>query len=131
MRFRFNKTYALLFAVLVIAEILIVLYGSGDLRNYAGDILVMGLIYCFLLAFMDLNRKKTIIWIGVFALVIEVLQLIPLVGELGLQNNRLATTILGTQFDFNDLWAYVAGCGLIYLLEFYDEKPSGRKRKLF
>jgi hypothetical protein len=132
MKFRFHKIYALLFVVLLIIEILIVLYAKDEmLRGFVGDILVVGLIYCFILMLFDINKKKTIIGIGVFALLVEISQAFHLVEKLGFQDNKIISTIMGTNFDFNDIWAYAAGCALIWILEFYDEKPTKRRRKLF
>lgn len=132
MKFRFHKTYALLFVILLVTEILIAVYAEDKmLRGFAGDVLVIGLIYCFILMLFEVNKKQTIIGIGVFALLVEISQAFHLVEKLGFQNNKFFTTILGTHFDFNDIWAYVAGCALIWMLEFYDEKPTKRRRKLF
>lgn len=132
MKFRFHKTYALLFVLLLMVEILIALYAQDKmLRGFVGDVLVVGLIYCFILMLFDANKKKTIIGVGIFALLVEISQAFHVVEKLGFQDNKLMYTILGTHFDINDIWAYMGGCALIWILEFYDEKPTKRRRKLF
>ena len=101
------------------------------LRGFVGDVLVIGLIYCFILMLFEINKKKTIIGIGVFALLVEFSQAIHLVEKLGFEDNKFISTVLGNHFDLNDIWAYVAGGALIWILEFYDEKPTKRRRNFF
>lgn len=130
MKFRFDKKYFLYFVGLLIVEILIALFIENPMiRGSVGDILVVILLYCFLQAFFDWNKKKTIIGIGIFAILIEITQAFDMVGKLGLENNKFFSTILGTTFDLNDIWAYVAGCSVVYLLEFYDDNEKPRKKK--
>lgn len=132
MKFRFDKKYALFFISLLVIEAVIALFVKNEaMRGTVGDVLVVILIYCFIQAFFNLNRKRTIIGVGIFALLVEISQAFHLVEKLSLQDNKFAATVIGTSFDVNDIWAYVAGCGLVYILEFYDEKPNKRKRKLF
>ena len=130
--FRFDKKYAIYSAILLAIEICIALFVKNEtIRGSIGDVLVVILIYCFIQAFFNSDKKKTIIGVGIFAVLIEISQAFDLIEKLNLQNNKFASTIIGTSFDVNDIWAYVAGCGIVYLLEFYDEKPTGRNRKLF
>lgn len=132
MKFRFHKTYGLIFAALLAVEILIAIFVENEtIRGSFGDVLVVALIYCFIQTFLNLNRLKTIVGVGVFAILIEVLQAFNFVERLNLQDNKLASTVLGTTFDMNDIWAYVAGCALIYMLEFSNENPRPKRRKLF
>jgi hypothetical protein len=130
MKFRFDKKYFLYFLGLLLVEILITLFVEHPMiRGSVGDILVVILIYCFIQAFFDWNKKKTIIGVGIFALVVEITQAFDMVGKLGVENNKFFSTILGTTFDINDIWAYVAGCSVVYLLEFYDDNEKPRKKK--
>lgn len=130
MKFRFDKKYVLLFSALLIVEILIALFvESKIIRGSVGDVLVVILIYCFIQTFFAWDKKKTIIGVGVFAILVEILQAFNLVEKLGLQNNKFASTIIGTTFDMNDVWAYVAGCALVYMLEFYDDNSRPKKKK--
>ena len=130
MKFRFDKKYFLYFVGLLIVEILIALFIENPMiRGSVGDILVVILLYCFIQAFFNWDKKKTIIGIGIFAILVEITQAFDIVGKLGLENNKFFSTILGTTFDLNDIWAYVAGCSVIYLLEFYDDNEKPRKKK--
>jgi len=130
--FRFDRKYALYFMGLLIVEILIALFVKNEaVRGTVGDVLVVILIYCFIQAFFNFDKKKTIIGVGIFAFLVETSQAFHLIEKLNLQDNQFAAAVMGTSFDVNDIWAYVAGCGLVYILEFYDEKPNRRRRKLF
>jgi len=130
MKFRFDKKYAFYFAVLLIAEILIALFVENpNLRGSIGDVLVVILIYCFIQTFLELNKKKTIIGVGIFSVLMEISQAFDLVERLNLTENTLFATILGTTFDLNDIWAYLAGCSIIWMLEFYDDDSRPKKKK--
>lgn len=128
--FRFDKKYALYFLGLLIVEILIALFIKNEIiRGAIGDVLVVILIYCFIQTFLKVDKKKTIIGVGIFAILIEVAQAFKLVEKLNLQDNKFFSTVIGTTFDLNDIWAYVAGCALVWMLEFYDDGSRPKKKK--
>ncbi|MBA5629112.1 ribosomal maturation YjgA family protein [Moheibacter lacus] len=128
--FRFDKKYALYFLGLLIVEILIALFIKNEIiRGAIGDVLVVILIYCFIQTFFAVDKKKTIIGVGIFALLVEVAQAFKIIEKLNLQDNKFFSTVIGTTFDLNDIWAYVAGCALVWMLEFYDDDSRPKKRK--
>lgn len=130
MKFRFDKKYFLYFLGLLIVEILIALFVENPMiRGSVGDVLVVILIYCFIQAFFQINKKKTIIGVGIFALLVEISQAFHLVEKLNLQDNKFFSTVLGTTFDLNDIWAYLAGCAVVWMLEFYDDDSRPKKKK--
>ena len=130
MKFRFDKKYFLYFLGLLIVEILIALFVENPMiRGSVGDVLVVILIYCFIQAFFQINKKKTIIGVGIFALLVEISQAFHLVEKLNLQDNKFFATVLGTTFDLNDIWAYLAGCAVVWMLEFYDDDSRPKKKK--
>lgn len=130
MKFRFDKKYFLYFLGLLIVEILIALFVENPMiRGSVGDVLVVILIYCFIQAFFQINKKKTIIGVGLFALLVEISQAFQLVEKLNLQDSKFFATVLGTTFDLNDIWAYLAGCALVWILEFYDDESRPKKKK--
>ncbi len=132
MNFRFDKKYGFLFLTILIVEILIALFVKNPIiRGNMGDVLVIILIYCFIQTFFNFNKKKTIIGVGIFAFLVEISQAFNLIERLSLQDNKIASTLIGSTFDFNDIWAYVAGCALVYMLEFSNENIRPKKRKLF
>ncbi len=130
MKFHFDKKYFLYFLGLLLVEILIALFVKNPtIRGAIGDVLVVILIYCFIQAFIVVDKKKTIIGVGIFAILVEISQAFKLVEKLNLQDNKIISTILGTTFDLNDIWAYVAGCALVWMLEFYDDDSRPKKKK--
>ncbi len=130
MKFRFDKKYGLYFLGLLLVEILIALFVENPIiRGSVGDVLVVILIYCFIQTFLQIDKKKTIIGVGIFAVLVEVSQAFKLVEKLNLQDNKFFSTVLGTTFDLNDLWAYVAGCAVVWMLEFYDDDSRPKKKK--
>lgn len=130
MKFRFDKKYFLYFLGLLIVEILIALFVENPMiRGSVGDVLVVILIYCFIQAFFQINKKKTIIGVGIFALLVEISQAFHLVEKLNLQDSKFFSTVLGTTFDLNDIWAYLAGCAVVWMLEFYDDDSRPKKKK--
>ena len=130
MKFRFDKKYFLYFLGLLIVEILIALFVENPtIRGAIGDVLVVILIYCFIQAFFQINKKKTIIGVGIFALLVEISQAFQVVEKLNLQNSKFFATVLGTTFDLNDVWAYLAGCAVVWMLEFYDDESRPKKKK--
>lgn len=130
--FRFDKKYGLIFLAILIVEIIIALFVNNPIiRGSVGDVLVVILIYCFIQTFFNLDKAKTIIGVGIFAILIEISQAFNFVEKLGLQDNQFASTVIGNTFDMNDIWSYVAGCALVYMLEFSNENTRPKKRKLF
>ena len=111
-----NNKLRMIFAaaavILLASEIYIGIYVRDDfVRPYLGDTLVVILIYC--LARIVIPRKYSRFcllsgMIFVFAVVVELSQIIPLCDLLGIEN-RLIRTLMGTSFAFGDLIAYLVG----------------------
>src|SRR5690606_41281770 len=100
MKFRFDKKYFLYFLGLLIVEILIALFIQNEtIRGAIGDVLVVILIYCFLQAIFQMDKKKTIIGVGIFALLVEISQAFKLVENLNLRDSKFFSTVLGTTFE--------------------------------
>src|SRR5690606_32200671 len=132
MKFQFDKKYFLLFLVILVAEIIfLVLVTNPVIVRTAGNLLGVILIYCFLQTFFNFNKAKTIIMIGVLALLVEFSQAFHVFEKWGIQDNTFLAAIPGNTFDVNDIWAYVAGCAMIYMLEFSNDNKRPKKRKLF
>ena len=117
-KLRFNKNYFLLLLLLLIIEILIALFVNDSfVRPYIGDLLVVILIYCFIKSFFPTQVMKTAIAVLLFACTIETLQYFNLVQKLGLQDSKAARIIIGSAFEWKDMLAYVAGIGLVLMIE--------------
>jgi hypothetical protein len=120
MRVTFNKKYIYPAILLFLIEVLIALFVRDKfIRPYFGDVLVVIMLYCFVKSFFDVPVLKVAIGVLVFAFIIELLQYLNIIGKLGLQNSRLANTLIGNYFAWKDILAYVAGFLVVLLVEIF------------
>ena len=113
-----NKGYFLLTILLFSVEVLIALFVDDALvRPFAGDCLVVVLIYCFLRIFLNFADWKIALAVLFFACLIEILQFFDFVKIIGFENNRVISVILGRTFELLDFAAYLAGFLLILFFE--------------
>lgn len=123
--FRFNLRYFLLTILLFVVEVLIALFLNDPIiRPYGGDVIVVMLVYCFVKSFVDFPVLPTTVGVLLFAFGIEVLQYLRFVELVGLQDNKLATTLIGHSFSWVDMLCYVIGAGLIILFEWREIRLS-------
>ena len=116
--FTFRKNYFFFFILLFVVEVLIAVYVHDNfVRPYIGDVLVVVLLYCFLKAFVKVPVMPAAIVVLIFSFVIETLQYFNIVDRLGLGHSKLARTVIGTSFAWEDIWAYIAGFILILIAE--------------
>lgn len=87
------------------------------IRPYGGDLLVVIFLYCLLKSFFKIPVKSAILGVLVFAFVIEGLQPLSLVEGLGMEENAIASAMLGNHFDWLDLLLYTLGAGIVLLVE--------------
>ncbi|WP_348825675.1 DUF2809 domain-containing protein [Flavobacterium aestuarii] len=114
----FNKKYFFLSIILLIIEVLIALFVHDKLiRPYLGDVLVVILIYCFIKSFLELPVLPAAIFVLLFSFGIEFLQYLNIVEKLGLQNSKIARTVIGTSFAWIDLVCYIAGIIIVLFTE--------------
>ncbi len=114
----FNKHYFLLTIIFLAIEIGIALYlHDAIIRPYVGDVLVVILIYCFVKSFLNVSVSKAAIGVLLFAFLIETLQYVAIVEKLRLQDNRLARTVIGTSFSWEDILAYIFGIASVVGVE--------------
>lgn len=115
--------FAVLFAFLLVTEILIGAYATGWVRYYLGDVLVVILLYALA---RTVSPEKTAKWyvlptgILIFAFIVEFLQLWGFCDRFGI-TNRLLRIIIGTGFSVVDLLCYAAGILPCYFGEWLDE----------
>jgi len=116
--FTFRKNYFFFFILLLVVEVLIAVYVHDNfVRPYIGDVLVVALLYCFLKAFVKVPVIPAAIVVLIFSFVIETLQYFNIVDRLGLEHSKLARTVIGTYFAWEDIWSYIAGFIVILLAE--------------
>ncbi len=115
---KFNPIYFSFTIVLLAVEILIAVYVQDHfIRPYAGDVLVVILIYCFLKAFLDMPWLRTALAALLFSYTIEALQYFNIVTRLGLEDSKYAAIIIGTSFAWEDIISYTAGMVLVIFFE--------------
>lgn len=116
--FRFRKTYFLLAVLLFITEVLIALFlNDRFIRPYAGDFLVVILLYCFLRSVLNVRRLTLAVAVLLFACAVETAQYFHLVYRLGMENNRIVRTVLGSSAEWSDVLAYALGITAVLLIE--------------
>lgn len=118
MKFRFNRLYFSLFLLIFVTEVLIAIYlHDGFIRPYAGDFLVVILIYCFVRSFLQAPVVPVAIGVLVFSYLIETLQYFNVVKLIGLEHSRIANIVIGNHFTWADILAYTLGIGFTILME--------------
>ena len=111
-------TYAICFLVLFLTEVYIALYVHDDfVRPYIGDVFVTALICCFCRIFFPKGIRLLPVYVLIFAMLVETAQYFNVITLLGLQDNALACTIIGTSFSHIDLVCYAVGCLLFWAVE--------------
>lgn len=114
----FNKKYFGLTILLFVIEVLIALFVHDSIiRPYIGDVLVVILIYCFIKSFLKLPVLPVAVFVLLFSFGIEFLQYLNIVEKLGLQNSKIARTVIGTSFAWIDLVCYIAGIIIVIIAE--------------
>jgi hypothetical protein len=118
MPFKFNLKYFLLALLLFVTEVLIALYVHDQIiRPYFGDVLVILLMYYAIKAILDYPVLPTAIAVLIISFVIEALQYLNIVEQLGFQDNKIAATVIGTSFSWVDICAYIIGFFLVLIFE--------------
>ncbi len=116
----FNKKYFILTVLLFIVEVLIALFVRDRfVRPYVGDVLVVMLIYCFLKSFFRIGIVSAAVIVLLFAFSVEAMQYFRFIELIGWEHNRIARTVLGTHFTWNDIVAYVVGIGIVLVVEYF------------
>ncbi len=116
--FTFKIKYFCLAIALLLIEIFIALFVHDNfIRPYAGDFLVVILIYCFVKSFFNIPVYTLALSVLLFACLIEMFQYFKLVNHLGLQKSSSAKILMGTSFEWKDILAYVLGILLVVTIE--------------
>lgn len=116
---KLKLNYLIVFVLIFIIEVFIALYlHDSFIRPYFGDFLVVILIYCFVISFINFSKYKVALFVLLFAYCIEFAQCFNVLLLLGLENMSLAKVVLGNSFAIEDLVLYTLGFGVIVLVEF-------------
>lgn len=122
---KFDVKYFALTISLFVIELIIALYVHDNfVRPYFGDVLVVILIYCFIKSFLKLKVITAALFVLLFAFTIEFLQYLNIVEKLGLQNSKIARTVIGTSFSWADILTYVMGIIVVISVEYFSRKEN-------
>ncbi|MCM8567991.1 DUF2809 domain-containing protein [Gramella jeungdoensis] len=122
--------YFLGFVILLIIEILIAKYVRDDfVRPYVGDFLVVILIYCFLMAILNISVIKGLLIVLIFSFAVEFFQIINIVKVMQYQPPEPVMIVLGSSFSTWDLLAYSLGIICTAAIEFYSSSAVIRTGK--
>jgi len=117
-KFRFDLKSFLLFLLIFVIEVIIALYVKDSIiRPYGGDVLVVILMYCFIRSFIRIKSLYLAIAVLFFAYAVEIGQYFNLVEALGVQDNKIMRTIIGSSFSWGDIACYTFGAILCYLID--------------
>ncbi len=104
--------------MLLIIEILIALcIHDNFIRPYAGDILVTVLVYCFIRIFIPNGVRMMPLYVFIFSASVEIVQYFRVLEMIGLTNNTFLRIVLGSVFDFKDIFCYGIGCLIVRIYE--------------
>ena len=97
---------------------------DGFVRPFIGDVLVVILIYTFIRIFIPERVRLLPLYIFIFSVIVEILQYFKIVEVLGLQDNKVMSTVIGTSFDIRDILCYFVGCVFCGVWEFIRYRKS-------
>jgi hypothetical protein len=128
MKLHFSPLYFSLTILLFVTEVLIAAYLHDEfIRPYAGDFLVVILIYCFVRSFIQAPVVPVALAVLAFSYLVETLQYFNLVKLLGLEHSRIANIVIGNYFTWVDIIAYTLGIGFTIFIEKVNLLRNGSK----
>lgn len=115
---RKKTTYFTAALVLFLIEVIIARYVNDSfIRPYVGDVLVVILIYCAVMAVTNSTPITGMIATLLFAFSVEIAQYFNVIAMLGLEHIKLARIVIGASFSWLDMICYVVGIGMVWLVE--------------
>ena len=109
--------YLIAFIILFIIECLIAMFlKQGFIRENAGDILVVPCIYTILRIIFTNKIKYLSLYVLIFAVIIEFMQLLNITTFIS-NDNKILSIALGGTFDIRDIICYILGFIFIVISE--------------
>ena len=122
---KFRRRYFLAAMLLLFVEVLIAALVQDEIvRPYGGDYLIVIFLYCLLRSFWRTSVTNAVVVVLSFSILIEILQYLPFINFLELQDNNWASTILGNHFDFLDILIYGLSALTILVVEAFRRPPE-------
>lgn len=117
--------YFALFIFLFISEVLIArFYFTDFIRAYVGDVLVVILLWSFVRIFIPNKIKLLPLWVLLFACAVEIGQYFNYTELLGVSDNPLLCTLMGTSFAWGDIASYIVGSAVCAVAEIINHKKK-------
>lgn len=117
-KLRFDGKSFVIFLIIFAVEVCIALFVNDRIiRPYGGDVLVVMLIYYFAKTFVKTKTVWLVAAVLIFAYLVEIGQYFRLVEVLGMQDNKVMRTIIGSSFSWGDIFAYTVGAAICYLID--------------
>lgn len=111
------KRHLIFFLLLLVTEIAIALFQFHKyIRGFVGDVLVIPLLFYFLRLFVKWRSLYLALTVLGTAVIIEFSQLTDVLKYVQL-NSTILKIVLGTTFDYKDLFAYLTGFLLVLGIE--------------
>ena len=105
--------YLIVFIIILIIECIIAIFlEQGFIRQNVGDILVVPCIYAMLRIVFPQKIKYLALYVLIFAIIVEILQLLNITTIIS-NNNKILSIALGGTFDIKDIICYILGFILI------------------
>lgn len=110
--------YGLTALLIFTAEVFIAIYSKkGFIRHWFGDFLVVVLLYAITQALWPGPVLKRVVFVGIVALSIELLQTTEFLTVMRLKDYHWARLVFGTTFSWSDLLAYFLGLVTVVFVE--------------
>jgi len=124
--FTFNRNYFIIASIILVIEVIIALFLNDKfIRPYFGDVLVVILIYCGIMTFVNCSYWVVATIAILFSFTVETLQYFNIIDKFGLQNNKIAQAVIGTSFSWKDLVCYSTGIIVVIIIEILRSKQKG------
>ena len=115
---RFNRNYFFLSILFLLIEIFIgARVHDTFIRPYAGDFLVVILIYCMVRTFFNFGKAEVALGTLLFSYFVELTQYWHLSDHLRLPAHSIARILLGDSFSRIDLACYTFGILVVMVVE--------------
>ena len=120
MKKKIRMTNAIIFALLLLTEVLIALFVRDRfIRPYVGDMLVTVLICSFVRTLVPSGLRLLPVYVFLFAAAVEIGQYFDIVKLLGLDGSAFLSTLIGRSFSFMDLVCFAVGCAVFFGIDRY------------
>lgn len=118
--------YFITFITILIIECLIATFlNRGFIRENVGDILVIPCIYTMLRIIFLQKFKYLDLYVLIFAIIVEILQLLNITTFLA-NNNKVLSIALGGTFDIKDIICYIIGYAIIIVCKRYNNIENNK-----